>query len=150
MELEQIFASCQRKPHAAAYGYASKLIAYTSHNAVALYDPFCRTRNGPFVMLRGHTGKVQSVEWISRKLNGKLVDVGFVTSSADKTIRLWTENGACTQVLKGHNDNVLVLGTLGATDSYQHDIIASGSCDGKIFIWKRSVEQEGAFSLVSW
>jgi WD40 repeat protein len=55
----------------------------------------------------------------------------LATASADKTVRLWKEDGSPLRTLSGLSDQVYAL-----TISPDGSLVAGGSWDGEVRIWK--------------
>jgi WD40 repeat protein len=73
-----------------------------------------------------HQGTVTKVRFLKNSTM-------LVTSSADKTLRLWeARTGECLKVFKGHQETVLDFDLSGAR-------IVSGSDDGTVLVWAMDV-----------
>jgi transducin (beta)-like 1 len=86
----------------------------------------CVVEDEKVFRLTGHEGEVNAI-----KMGGEEI----VSSSDDKTLRIWSLGGA-SSVLRGHTKEVYALDVVGNT-------IASGSFDGSVRLW----DKEKEFSL---
>ena len=85
---------------------------------IMLWDTTTCTRTRT---LEGHSGAVRSL--------AALRSGGFVSASADSTVRVWPRNGGRVRVLEGHESAVSSVVVL--PDAR----VASGSADGSLRVW---------------
>jgi len=93
-------------------------------SASADHKIYIQTVTGSTVRLDGHTDQVTSLAWNS---NGTLI----LSGSADRSIRLWRDDGSCIFVFQGHNG---VISTVRWQPKCQH-VFASASLDGTLRLW---------------
>jgi WD40 repeat protein len=105
VSIAQTFISigCNRTPQAADVSPRSGRIAFGADCAVALWEPVSNPTSpivsgadggkrgaagrGIYVTLRGHSGGVNAVKWMSSRGTCE----GIVSGSVDKTVRIWEE-----------------------------------------------------------
>ncbi|XP_058084402.1 uncharacterized protein LOC131232222 [Magnolia sinica] len=95
-----------------------------SDSACVIFPPkFFRISEEPLHEFRGHSGNVLDLSWSKNKL--------LLSSSEDKTVRLWqVGRDRCIKVFS-HNNYVTCVQFNPADDNY----FISGSIDGKVRIW---------------
>nr|DAD36200.1 TPA_asm: hypothetical protein HUJ06_006840 [Nelumbo nucifera] len=101
-----------------------KSLRRTSESACVILPPkVFRISEKPLHEFHGHNGEVLDLSWSKDKL--------LLSSSVDKTVRLWQVG--CDQCLKvfSHNDYVTCVQFNPMNDNY----FISGSIDGKVRIW---------------
>ncbi|CAG8595652.1 10091_t:CDS:10 [Ambispora leptoticha] len=141
-----ISIGCNRHPQVAAWGLDG-LLVYGAHNLIALYYPQSETNKGVFAALSGHTDRVNCIEFINRGNGLNQRNIAFISGSADKTGRIWkkTSDGQWVNsaVLLGHEGAIATVGVMRAKSILvEKDLIATGSADGRIKIWERTIDNE--------
>ncbi|CCJ31490.1 unnamed protein product [Pneumocystis jirovecii] len=124
-----ISSGCNSSPNVSDWSPYSGLIAFGTHQNVALYDPFNVNCNGIFETLIGHTGSVTAVRFFWGFCDKK---EGILSGSLDSTVKIWkkkTNCFECVYTILEHKSPIHVLATLA---SY----IIIGATDGMISIWK--------------
>ncbi|KAI8394027.1 WD40-repeat-containing domain protein [Radiomyces spectabilis] len=139
---EFITVGCNRTAHAAAWG-VNGLLAFGAEKLIALYDPLLPTSHGIQQTLLGHSDRVICVDFIQRGHEAKLEDVALISGSADNTAKIWKKSGnkwVNSATLQGHTGAIETLGCMRASViDTDKDLIATGSADGTIRIWERTV-----------
>ncbi|CAG8650160.1 13912_t:CDS:2, partial [Dentiscutata heterogama] len=134
---------CNRVPQVAAWG-KDGMVAFGAYNYVALYypeDPECR---GIISTLTGHKDRVNCVEFIYRGNELNQRNVAIISGSVDRTARIWKLNKdqewINSAILESHGGSVNTLGVTRAKSiSVDKDLIVTGSADGAIKVWERSI-----------
>ncbi|KAI8919960.1 WD40-repeat-containing domain protein [Powellomyces hirtus] len=140
--LDYIGIGCNRVSQATDCD-ADGLVAYAASRLVALYYPQDPTSRGVVRTLSGHSDRVNCVRFIKRGSGCGQRDVGLVSGSADRTLRVWKRAGPqkewrCSAVLSGHVAGVSCLAVArGREISGDTDLIASAASDGTIRMWER-------------
>ncbi|CAG8477672.1 4245_t:CDS:10 [Ambispora gerdemannii] len=139
-----ISIGCNRLPQVAAWG-PDGLLIYGAHNLIALYYPQDETNKGVFATLPGHTGRVNCVEFINRGNGLNQRNIAIISGSADKTGRIWKKSSdgqwVNSAVLLGHEGAITTVGVMRAKSILvEKDLFATGSADGKIKLWERTIE----------
>ncbi|KAJ2962988.1 hypothetical protein NQZ79_g1991 [Umbelopsis isabellina] len=144
---EYISIGCNKITQAAAWGM-NGTVAYGANALVAIYNPLDKNVRGVVATLPGHKDRVNCVEFINRGDGLEQTNVALVTGSADKTAKIWKLNslGKWTNsaTLTGHNaaiDTLTCMRSL-SIDSSEGDLVATGSGDGTIKIWRRTIQDE--------
>ncbi|OZJ05779.1 hypothetical protein BZG36_01299 [Bifiguratus adelaidae] len=140
---EFIAVACNKATRCAAWGLDGT-IAYGAHSCVALYEPELGrvTRT-----LQGHEARVNCVEFIQRGSELQQESVAIVSGSADKTARIWKRNAQGewinSALLEGHTAAIDALACMRARSiTSDSDLIATGSGDGTVKIWRRTVQSD--------
>ncbi|CAG8684587.1 16146_t:CDS:2, partial [Cetraspora pellucida] len=134
---------CNRFPQVAAWG-KDGTVAFVAHNYVALYYPEDLECRGIISTLAGHKDRVNCVDFIYRgdELNQK--NIAIISGSADKTARVWKltkdNKWVNSAILESHGGSVNTLGVTRAKSIIvDKDLIITGSADGVIKVWERSI-----------
>ncbi|KAL8952886.1 MAG: hypothetical protein Q9222_001212 [Ikaeria aurantiellina] len=143
---EYIAAGGNRHSAAADWDSFTGILAYGSHNNVALWRPLTPSHehrfscvkdeqhNGIFASLRGHSDLVNVVKFFHSARDWPDL---LLSGSADRTIRLWqlrSTNGIVYDTVGVLQDHT---GSIGCIDVLPEcHIIASGSADTTIKIWQ--------------
>ncbi|CAG8580109.1 9871_t:CDS:10 [Paraglomus occultum] len=143
---EFIGIGCNKVAQVAAWA-KNGLVAFGANNFVALYYPTNPEARGVVVTLGGHTACVNCVDFINRGDEKEQTNVAIVSGSADRTARIWKKTSAgkyvSSAVLLGHSGSINTLGVVRARSILtERDIVATGSADGTIKIWERTIENE--------
>ncbi|KND04539.1 Elongator subunit ELP2 [Spizellomyces punctatus DAOM BR117] len=139
--LDFVGIGCNRVSQAADAA-ADGLVAFAANHFVALYRPEAATSHGTISTLRGHRDRVNCLKYLRRGSGSGQRDVGLVSGSADKTLRIWKKIGddqwICSAVLEGHTAGITSIGVVrGRNIPGDLDLIASAASDGTIRIWER-------------
>ncbi|XP_036372087.1 elongator complex protein 2 [Megalops cyprinoides] len=133
--IETCHVACcaNRTPNVLSWG-RGRLIAFGTCNSIALYDPKEFT---VVCILNGHTGRVNTVQWVRRQDCGP--ETELVSGGSDNHIIVWkAQDGTFTQLGQcvGHT------GPICAVDSIRLDsentaelLIASASSDSTVKLW---------------
>lgn len=140
-----IAAGGNRHPSAADWDSGgSGLLAFGANNNVALWKVKDAARKGIIALLPGHTETVNSLKFLRTKATPD--QLLLLTGSADKTIRIWCQNGngAFEQVktLTDHTGSINSISVLP-----EENFFVSGSADGTVKFWKITVDGVAAVSV---
>ncbi|KAG9286739.1 hypothetical protein G9A89_012289 [Geosiphon pyriformis] len=143
---EYISIGCNRIIQVAAWGIDG-LLVFGAHNLVALYYPQDESRKGVFTTLPGHTDRVNCLQFINRGHELDQRNIAIISGSADKTARIWKNSSnkrwVNSAVLIGHTGAINTLGVVrGRSILGTKDLVVTGSADGTIKIWQRSIEND--------
>ncbi|KAJ1979191.1 Elongator subunit elp2 [Dimargaris verticillata] len=138
------------RPQESTETFPRGLVAFGANHYVALYDPKHAAHHGIQRLLKGHTGRVNSVCALVAGKFPSSQTAAVVSASADKTARIWkpTSDGswACSAILTGHTYPIISLGVLSQCGSeasiVRHDWIATGSTDGTIRLYQRTISPD--------
>ncbi|KAI8390089.1 WD40-repeat-containing domain protein [Blakeslea trispora] len=143
---EYISIGCNRTAHAACWGN-SGLVAFGADALIALYSPLDKNSKGVQETLPGHKGRVICLKFIERGQKGAMKDVALVSGSADFTAKIWktdaTGKWINSATLEGHTGSIESVACMRAQSiETTKDLIATGSSDGTIRIWERTIVDE--------
>ncbi|KAG6487363.1 hypothetical protein ZIOFF_055949 [Zingiber officinale] len=102
------------------------MFAGRGHNSAPVLIPkkFFKIEETPLHELKGHTSDILDLSWSQTDC--------LLTSSKDKTVRLWKVGSSeCLKIFQ-HNDYVTCI----QFNPIQENIFISGSIDGKVRIWE--------------
>ncbi|CAO3688448.1 unnamed protein product [Umbelopsis ramanniana] len=147
VKAEYISIGCNKITQAAAWGLDGT-VAYAADSLVAIYHPLDKSSKGVLVTLPGHKNRVNCIEFINRGHEQSQTNVAIVSGSADGTAKIWKRDpsgnwiNSCT--LTGHSAGIDTIACVRAAsiDDSHGDLIATGSGDGTIKIWRRKEEDE--------
>ncbi|CAG8651828.1 27661_t:CDS:10 [Gigaspora margarita] len=137
---------CNRVPQVAAWG-KDGMVAFGAYNYVALYypeDPECR---GIISTLVGHNDRVNCVDFIYRGEELNQRNIAIISGSADRTARVWKltkdKKWVNSAILESHGGSVNTIGVIRAKSIIvDKDLIVTGSADGAIKVWERSIDDD--------
>ncbi|CAM0135097.1 unnamed protein product [Umbelopsis sp. WA50703] len=148
---EYISIGCNKITQAASWGL-NGTVAYGANALVAIYNPLDKNARGVTTTLPGHKDRVNCVEFINRGKELEQKNVALVSGSADKTAKIWKLNSLGKTVLQwinsatltGHNGAIDTLACMRSLsiDNSEGDLVATGSGDGTIKIWRRTIQDE--------
>ncbi|CAO3612414.1 unnamed protein product [Cunninghamella echinulata] len=142
---EFIAIGCNCTTGAAAWG-TNNLVAFGADKFVALYDPLDKTSQGVKETLHGHTDCVICVKFIEKGYETNPDQLAIISGSANHTAKIWKNNGqqwVNSATLTGFKGAVETIAILHAEKiKGDKDTFVTGSADGKIRIWERSVKDE--------
>ncbi|CAG8575694.1 23409_t:CDS:10, partial [Racocetra persica] len=134
---------CNRFPQVAAWG-KDGTVAFGAYNYVALYYPEDPECCGIISTLAGHKDRVTCVDFIYRgdELNQR--NIAIISGSTDKTARVWKltkdNKWVNSAILESHGGSVNTLGVTRAKSIIvDKDLIITGSADGVVKVWERSI-----------
>ncbi|KAM4631293.1 elongator complex protein 2 [Polymixia lowei] len=107
------------------------IIAFGTCNSVALYDPQERS---VIAVLNGHTGRVNTVQWVHREDCGP--ESHLVSGSSDNRLIVWeAQNGKFIQSVEctGHTGPVCAVDAIHLEDS--KILMASSASDSTVRLW---------------
>lgn len=132
----------------------TKQIAFGAGNLVAIWDDVTRPElsRGVCKTLKGHKGDVLNVkffEFCSSK-QCKEKTMYLVTSSEDKTIKIWDADAdyKLVQSLEGIHLGSIYSLCVSVSDDNSSVVLAAGSSDGKISIWNLKNDDENGSKFV--
>lgn len=90
--------------------------------------------------LKGHQYQVTAVAVLPDAESGDEVGTAIVSTSLDKTVRIWNGEGQCTATLQGHDGAVLSLAVISPLHTSTHEAsqniyLVTGSGDCTIRLW---------------
>ncbi|CAG8482441.1 4900_t:CDS:10 [Cetraspora pellucida] len=142
---------CNRFPQVAAWG-KDGTVAFGAHNYVALYYPEVIYLEKNKIDVVGEVGQItfrfaflsitNTILPIGDELNQK--NIAIISGSADKTARVWKltkdNKWVNSAILESHGGSVNTLGVTRAKSIIvDKDLIITGSADGVIKVWERSI-----------
>ncbi|KZS97971.1 WD40 repeat-like protein [Sistotremastrum niveocremeum HHB9708] len=144
---EYISASTNRFNHAAAIGPASSLIAFGSHNFVALWDASDAVNKGIYATLPGHEAQVTVVHFLNERLLASADENGVVL------LRRKTQDGKwkISSKTQAHTKSISALTSSG-------DLLVTGASDSLVKVWSiaehndslvevQSIDLKGRYAL---
>ncbi|KAI8059417.1 WD40-repeat-containing domain protein [Gilbertella persicaria] len=143
---EYISIGCNRSAHAACWGN-NGLVAFGADALIALYSPLNEHSKGVKETIPGHKGRVICLKFIERGNKTDINDIALVSGSADCTAKIWktdaTGKWINSATLEGHTGSIETIACMRAQSiDTEQDLIVTGSSDGTIRIWKRSIVDE--------
>ncbi|KAK6324046.1 hypothetical protein J4Q44_G00063850 [Coregonus suidteri] len=130
--LETCHVACcaNRTPHVLSWGRGG-LIAYGTCHSVALYDP---QEKGVVAVLNGHTGRVNTVQWVHREDCG--TETHLVSGGSDSVLIVWEAlDGKFNPCVKcvGHTGPVCAVDAIHLDNNKL--LIASTASDSTVKLW---------------
>ncbi|KAG1457799.1 hypothetical protein G6F56_006533 [Rhizopus delemar] len=149
---EYISIGCNRTAHAACWGY-NGLVAFGADKLIALYSPLDEYSQGVKETLPGHTGRVNCLAFVERNQGDELKDTALISGSADCTAKVWKKNTegkwVNSAILAGHTGSVETIACMRAHSiKTETDMIVTGSSDGTIRVWERSIIDDNTDEVV--
>ncbi|XP_010789961.1 elongator complex protein 2-like [Notothenia coriiceps] len=140
IETCHIACCANRTPNVVSWGRGGT-IAFGTCTSVALYDPQERR---VVAVLNGHTGRVNTVQWIHRE--DCAPESHLVSGGSDNRLIVWeVQNGKFIQSLecKGHTGAVCAVDAIYLEDS--KILVASSASDSTVRLWLCDGAKEGMF-----
>ncbi|XP_031709814.1 elongator complex protein 2 isoform X1 [Anarrhichthys ocellatus] len=130
--IETCHVACcaNRTPNVVSWGRGG-IIAFGTCTSVALYDPQGR---GVVAVLNGHTGRVNTVQWVHRE--DCAPERHLVSGGSDNRLIVWeAQNGKFVQLVecKGHTGPVCAVDAIYVEDS--RILVASSASDSTVRLW---------------
>uniref|UniRef100_A0A8C3AMH6 Elongator complex protein 2 n=1 Tax=Cyclopterus lumpus TaxID=8103 RepID=A0A8C3AMH6_CYCLU len=138
--IETCHVACcaNRTPNVVSWGRGG-IIAFGTCTSVALYDP---QERGVVAVLNGHTGRVNTVQWVHRE--DCAPESHLVSGGSDNQLIVWeAQNGKFVQLVecKGHTGPVCAVDAIYVEDS--KILVASSASDSTVRLWLCNKANEG-------
>uniref|UniRef100_A0A8C7PMZ6 Elongator complex protein 2 n=1 Tax=Oncorhynchus mykiss TaxID=8022 RepID=A0A8C7PMZ6_ONCMY len=144
--IETCHVACcaNRTPNVLSWGRGG-LIAYGTCNSVALYDP---QEKCVVAVLNGHTGRVNTVQWVHREDCGR--ETHLVSGGSDSLMIVWeAHDGKFKQYVEcvGHTGPVCAVDAIHLDNNKL--LIASTASDSTVKLWLYTGSKDGDLLLAS-